>query len=112
MSMEDNRSVVPMHSGYKRKRDMSYNQGNDWYSKMEMMGSYSSNHTSNSDEHDIFGQYVASKLRKMDKSMQVLAERLISEALFKGQLGTLTKNSGIKDEDNKVTNSEDSQDVL
>ncbi|XP_015925701.1 uncharacterized protein [Parasteatoda tepidariorum] len=51
------------------------------------------------DGHEMFGRYVASRLRTMDPSMQTLSERLISEVLFRGQMGLLGRNTCISDDD-------------
>ncbi|KAG8192202.1 hypothetical protein JTE90_009963 [Oedothorax gibbosus] len=51
------------------------------------------------DPQDTFGRYVASKLREMDKSQQILSERLISEVLFRGQMGLLSNKTCLSDDD-------------
>lgn len=104
-SIDSRRSLMPTeHTSYKRKRDMNYNATEEWYPKIESLESYMPNNPSTSassptDGREIFGQYVASKLRKMDKSMQLLSERLIAEVLFRGQVGELSRKTFIGDEE-------------
>ncbi|KAJ8924594.1 hypothetical protein NQ315_000744 [Exocentrus adspersus] len=50
-----------------------------------------------SDEFDAVGFNVASKLRNMDKNQKIIAERIIAETLFQGQMGTLTVNTSPND---------------
>lgn len=102
-SMDNRLSLMSAdHPAYKRKREMSYSASNDWYPKIESIETYMPNSPSSSsppmDGREIFGQYVASKLKKMDKPMQLLSERLISEVLFRGQLGELSRKTAILDE--------------
>ena len=49
------------------------------------------------DEFDIVGKNVAAKLRRMTKDMQLIAEKLIYDTLFKGLSGELNKNMELKD---------------
>lgn len=43
----------------------------------------------NEDEDDIVGKCVANKLRKLDPTMKVYAEKLITDVLYHAQLGML-----------------------
>lgn len=99
-SMENRRSMMAIeYPAYKRKREMNYNSSNEWHPKIQSPESFMPDSPAAAkDECDIFGQYVASKLRKMDKSMQLLSERLISDVLFWGQMGELSRNTVIKEE--------------
>ncbi|GFY69176.1 MADF domain-containing protein [Trichonephila inaurata madagascariensis] len=81
------------HSPFKRRRDLSYKSEDQWYPKNE----FSTSPTPDAEE--VFGRYVASKLRHMDKSSQMLSERLISEVLFRGQMGLLTRSTFLTGED-------------
>lgn len=47
------------------------------------------------DEFDIVGRNVASKLRKMTPNMQVIAEKLINDVLYEGQIGLLKPHTKI-----------------
>ncbi|XP_071054690.1 uncharacterized protein [Onthophagus taurus] len=47
------------------------------------------------DEFDIVGRNVAEKLRKLDPNMRIIAEKLINDTLFEGQLGTLNRYAHI-----------------
>lgn len=47
------------------------------------------------DEHYEFGMYVASKLRKMDKTQSIYAEHLINQVLFGGMIKKLREDSTI-----------------
>lgn len=49
----------------------------------------------NEDSHDLFGKLVADKLRQMDKSTAVLAEKIINEILYEALLGNLTPSSAL-----------------
>lgn len=45
------------------------------------------------DEYDAIGINVASKLRSMNHHQRIVAEKLISDVLFSGQLDSLTVSS-------------------
>lgn len=47
------------------------------------------------DEFDIVGKNVAEKLRKLDPTMRIYAEKIIHDALFEAQLGTLNRDAHI-----------------
>ncbi|PRD35162.1 UNVERIFIED_CONTAM: hypothetical protein NCL1_12408 [Trichonephila clavipes] len=81
------------HSTFKRRRNLSYKSEDPWYPKKECSTSPTP------DAEEVFGRYVASKLRHMDKSSQMLSERLISEVLFRGQMGLLTRSTSLTGED-------------
>ncbi|XP_055379644.1 uncharacterized protein LOC129610887 [Condylostylus longicornis] len=49
----------------------------------------------NNDEFDAIGMNVASKLRTMNPTQRIIAEKLISDVLFNGQLDTLAVSSRI-----------------
>lgn len=49
------------------------------------------------DEFDAVGYNVASKLRSMDRKQRILAERIIAETLFQGQMGILSVNTSPSD---------------
>ncbi|XP_018563282.1 uncharacterized protein LOC108905014 [Anoplophora glabripennis] len=49
------------------------------------------------DEFDAIGYNVASKLRKMDRNQRIIAERIIAETLFQGQMGILSVNTSSSD---------------
>lgn len=49
------------------------------------------------DEFDAIGYNVASKLRGMDRNQRIIAERIIAETLFQGQMGILTVNTSPSD---------------
>lgn len=108
-SMENRRSMMAIeYPPYKRKREMNYNSSSEWHPKVPSADSFiPDSPASAKDECEIFGQYVASKLRKMDRSMQLLSERLISDVLFWGQMGELSRNTVIK-EDHQIIKIEDS----
>lgn len=42
------------------------------------------------DKHDVFGKNVAHKLRGLDNLQRILAEKIINDALFEAEMGTLT----------------------
>ena len=42
------------------------------------------------DKHDIFGKNVAHKLRGLDNLQRILVEKIINDALFEAEMGTLT----------------------
>ncbi|GFR28996.1 uncharacterized protein TNCT_290151 [Trichonephila clavata] len=77
------------HLPFKRRRNLSYKSEDQWYQKKEVSTSPTP------DAQEVFGHYVASKLRQMDKSSQMLSERLISEVLFRGQMGLLTRSTSL-----------------
>lgn len=45
------------------------------------------------DEFDIVGKNVAQKLKKLDPNTRIFAEKIINDALFEAQLGTLNRNA-------------------
>ncbi|VVC39605.1 Hypothetical protein CINCED_3A001302 [Cinara cedri] len=45
---------------------------------------------SQDDRYDIFGKGVALKLRDLNKTQRLLAEKMINEALFEAEMGNLT----------------------
>lgn len=47
------------------------------------------------DEFDSVGRTVAAKLRKMAPHMQIIAEKLIHEVLYEGQIGSLKPHAKI-----------------
>lgn len=49
-------------------------------------------HSKPLDNHDIFGQNVAHKLRNMTNEQRIYTEKLINDAIFEGELGTLNRN--------------------
>ena len=49
--------------------------------------------SSNTDKYDIFGQHVASAMRDMSREQQIYAEKIISDVLFEGRLGKLSRNA-------------------
>ncbi|XP_014281294.1 ran GTPase-activating protein 1 isoform X2 [Halyomorpha halys] len=51
---------------------------------------------SGEDTYDIVGKLVANKLREMNNTSSILAERLINQVLFEAQLGNLNSNSILK----------------
>ncbi|KAF8765124.1 uncharacterized protein LOC129967496 [Argiope bruennichi] len=78
---------------FKRHRNLSYKSSEDqWYPKPEPP-------SPPPDGQEVFGRYVASKLREMDKASQMLSERLIAEVLFRGQMGLLSRNTCLSDEE-------------
>ena len=99
-SMESHQPMMPIeYPSYKRKREMNYESSNEWHPKIQSIESFMPDSPATAmDGCEIFGQYVASKLRKMDNSMQLLSEKLISEVLFWGQIGELSRNTVIKEE--------------
>ena len=50
---------------------------------------------SNEDEFTLFGEVVASQLRKMDDTNQKVAMKLINEALFLGSFGILNPAANV-----------------
>ncbi|KAG8334640.1 hypothetical protein J6590_085956 [Homalodisca vitripennis] len=44
------------------------------------------------DAFQVFGKHVANKLRDVSTSQNAIAQKLISDVLFKAELGTLTRN--------------------
>ncbi|GFT88761.1 uncharacterized protein NPIL_554531 [Nephila pilipes] len=80
------------HPPFKRRRNLPYKSEDQWYLKKETS-------SPTPDGQEVFGRYVASKLRQMDKSSQMLSERLISEVLFRGQMGLLTRNTCLGEDD-------------
>jgi len=47
------------------------------------------------DEYDAIGVNVASKLRSINPTQRIVAEKLISDVLFNAQLGNLTVHSAL-----------------
>lgn len=47
------------------------------------------------DQFDIVGKNIATKLRALPKRQRIIAEKLINEALFEAEVGTLNRNSKI-----------------
>ncbi|GBN31465.1 hypothetical protein AVEN_27317-1 [Araneus ventricosus] len=79
---------------FKKHRNLSYKSSDDqWYMKSEPPPSPPP------DGQEVFGRYVASKLREMDKASQMLSERLIAEVLFRGQMGLLSRNTCLSDDE-------------
>ncbi|GIX79232.1 MADF domain-containing protein [Caerostris extrusa] len=78
-------------SSSKRRRNF-FMPEKEWYEKVEVPS------PSSPDGQEVFGQYVASRLRQMDKTNQTLSERLISEVLFRGQMGLLSRKTCLNDE--------------
>ncbi|XP_054707578.1 uncharacterized protein LOC129217322 [Uloborus diversus] len=74
-------------SSFKRKRVAVYKPEEEYGGKPEII----------LDDHDVFGKYVASKLRKMEKPMQMFSERLISEILYRGQMGMLGPGTSVQE---------------
>ena len=48
------------------------------------------------DKHDLFGQYVAKTLQEMSPEQQIFAEKLMSDVLFQGRCGHLSKDTCLK----------------
>lgn len=51
-----------------------------------------SGNTRKEDKYDLFGKYIADKLRSMDPTQSKFAERLISEVLFEAEMGTINRD--------------------
>ena len=49
----------------------------------------------NEDEYDCIGKNIAVKLRKMSNNMRIYAEKIISDVLYEGELGTLSANTRV-----------------
>ncbi|XP_039288353.1 uncharacterized protein LOC120352346 [Nilaparvata lugens] len=49
------------------------------------------------DAFQVFGKHVANKLREVPNSQNIIAQKLISDVLFKAELGTLTRNFRLVD---------------
>lgn len=47
------------------------------------------------DEYDAVGYNVAAKLRSMRVDQRIIAEKLVNDVIFEGQLGNLRRNSNI-----------------
>lgn len=52
-------------------------------------------HPRQNDEFDAVGTNVASKLRSMNQTQRIIAEKVISDILFNGQLGSLSISSSL-----------------
>lgn len=48
------------------------------------------------DAHDVTGKNIAGKLRTLDPMMRIYAEKIIYDALFEAQLGTLNRYARIE----------------
>ncbi|KAG8267286.1 hypothetical protein J6590_054683 [Homalodisca vitripennis] len=47
------------------------------------------------DQFDVFGKHIAQKLRVLDNEQQIIAQKLINDALFEAELGSLYRNASI-----------------
>lgn len=50
-------------------------------------------------QHDIFGEYIAEKLRSIPPGQLTICQKLINDAIFYAELGALTLNSRIYTDD-------------
>lgn len=50
---------------------------------------------SSEDEHDIFGRYVAIRLRNLPKCQRIYLEKIINDAIFEAELGNLSRSTFI-----------------
>lgn len=49
----------------------------------------------NKDQHDVFGQIVAHKLRNLPNDQRIYLEKLINDAIFEAELGNLSRDCNI-----------------
>lgn len=47
------------------------------------------------DHLDVYGKNVAHKLRLLDNDQRIFAQKLINDALFEAEFGTLSRNSSV-----------------
>ncbi|XP_069699739.1 uncharacterized protein [Periplaneta americana] len=90
-SYENTNIIEEVRKGWKRKRTSVQEKNTDTMSAVcRQVDKYPAPHNPKEpDEHDLFCLSIAPKLRAMDKKQRILTEKIISDALYLGQMGYL-----------------------